>query len=70
MVQFELDLLNTAYGPANIHFNLEGIDWTTNTLWSKGVDALAMKTALRRGDYKTLNVYILGSTPYFGVFQI
>jgi len=45
--------------PQGIKFNLAGVDWTINTDWANGKNELAMKKKLRRGDYKTLNIYFL-----------
>ncbi|KAF2746779.1 zincin [Sporormia fimetaria CBS 119925] len=60
MPSLQLDVLNEAYSPHDIHFNLLNITWTTNSLWATGAggDAdRAMKRALRQCSYSTLNIY-------------
>lgn len=52
-----MDVLNEDYASAGITFNLLGITRTTNSAWYSDSNETAMKTALRQGDYKTLNVY-------------
>ena len=51
--------MNSDYAPSGVSFVLKGVDYTVNPDWSENQDELAMKTALRIGDYKTLNVYFL-----------
>jgi hypothetical protein len=55
----QLDALNKAYNPYNIHFNLINTTWTVNDAWAKAdLDHLGdMKAALRQGTYTTLNIY-------------
>lgn len=55
----QLDVLNAAYAPHGISFNLLGRDWTINADWADDSDELAYKQELRQGDYSTLNVYFL-----------
>ena len=43
--------------PYGIQFVLAGTDYTINTSWASDGAELAMKKALRKGDYKALNVY-------------
>ncbi|PHH89552.1 hypothetical protein CDD83_5788 [Cordyceps sp. RAO-2017] len=54
-----MDVLNRAYRPSNVHFTLRGIDRTINGDWARGRDGLGMKRRLRRGDYRTLNLYFI-----------
>jgi hypothetical protein len=52
--------LNNDYAASGVSFILKGVDHTVNKAWATGKNAtniLAMKKALRKGDYKTLNVY-------------
>ena len=66
MVNAQFQYLATAYTNASICFTLLGIDRTTNSTWAANGDDQAMKTALRRGTYSTLNIYYqseLQSTP-------
>jgi hypothetical protein len=54
----QIAVINENYAPWGVHFDLKGVDWTVNPDWAVGSDhELEMKTALRKGDYKTLNVY-------------
>jgi hypothetical protein len=48
-------------GPSNIGFVLKGVTRTINASWSVDVTGaeLEYKTKLRKGDYKTLNLYFL-----------
>jgi hypothetical protein len=52
--------LNQAYKDTGFAFNLLDTTWTADDLWAVGAtddDTLAMKTALRKGTYQTLNLY-------------
>ena len=49
--------MNADYASAGISFNLLGITRTTNAAWYNDQAETAMKTALRKGTYGTLNVY-------------
>ncbi|KAF2145911.1 uncharacterized protein K452DRAFT_304926 [Aplosporella prunicola CBS 121167] len=52
-------VLNKAYNPQGISFTLKETTLTTNDAWAvgEGGDMDAMKAALRKGDYSTLNIY-------------
>ncbi|KAG4416893.1 hypothetical protein IFR04_009971 [Cadophora malorum] len=52
-------VLNENFAPNHVQFVLEGITRTVNVAWSTDVTGaeLQMKSALRKGDYKTLNLY-------------
>ena len=50
-------VLNNAFAPHGIHFNLRGTDRTVNALWARDGDELAMKRSLRKGSYSALNLY-------------
>ena len=52
---------NPSSGPSNIQFVLKGVTRTVNAAWTVDVTGaeLEYKTALRKGDYKTLNLYFL-----------
>lgn len=53
----QLVVLNDAFAPHGIHFNLRGTDRTVNTSWARDGNELAMKRALRKGGYSALNLY-------------
>jgi hypothetical protein len=60
MIQQQLAEMNRAYAPSGIQFKLDGTDRTINDGWAEGsqfVDEVAMKRALRKGTYQTLNIY-------------
>ncbi|EOD43825.1 putative metalloprotease protein [Neofusicoccum parvum UCRNP2] len=54
----QLDVLNAHYAPHSVSFTHAGTTRTVNRGWADDGNELAMKTSLRRGDYKTLNVYL------------
>ncbi|KAJ1324499.1 Pregnancy-associated plasma protein-A [Microdochium nivale] len=56
-------VLNQDFAPHSIHFNLRGTDRTINSTWANNVDPVAMRTALHKGSYSALNVYIEQSMP-------
>ena len=57
MISNQFVYLATAYTNASICFNFKGFDRTTNDTWAANGDDHAMKAALRRGTYNTLNIY-------------
>ncbi|KAI1505770.1 hypothetical protein F5X99DRAFT_367635 [Biscogniauxia marginata] len=61
MVNDQLAVLNAAYAPHSITFNLVSTDWTVNSNWAADGSELAMKRALRKGTYADLNLYFLGN---------
>ncbi|GAB1211085.1 hypothetical protein ATERTT37_000197 [Aspergillus terreus] len=46
-----------AYKNAQISYRLKGVTRQINDAWARNADEIAMKTALRKGTYNTLNVY-------------
>ncbi|RPB13711.1 extracellular metalloprotease [Morchella conica CCBAS932] len=56
-LQEQLNVLNEDYASTGFQFNLLGITRTTNSAWYNDQNEAAMKQSLRKGDYKTLNVY-------------
>jgi hypothetical protein len=62
MLANQLDVLNDGYSPHQISFNLLNTTRTINPIWAtNGSDTadIDMKRALRKGDYKALNVYFV-----------
>ncbi|KAJ0423811.1 hypothetical protein BJY00DRAFT_25726 [Aspergillus carlsbadensis] len=57
MLNTQLSYLQEAYRNATITYRLEGVTRQTNDKWARNEDELAMKDALRKGSYRTLNVY-------------
>lgn len=61
MIRNQITVLNNAFASANISFSLVSIDRTTNNTWygvTPGTTAESqMKTALRKGDKASLNLY-------------
>ncbi|KAB2571059.1 Peptidase M43 pregnancy-associated plasma-A [Lasiodiplodia theobromae] len=53
----QLEVLNAQYAPYGVSFNLVGTTRTVNSGWAGDSNELAMKRSLRKGDYKTMNVY-------------
>ncbi|KAK7216143.1 hypothetical protein V2G26_004146 [Clonostachys chloroleuca] len=57
----QFNVLSEDYGVYGINLNLAGISKTVNATWSRFEDQLGMKTQLRNGTYKDLNIYFLDS---------
>ncbi|EXU98104.1 peptidase M43 family protein [Metarhizium robertsii] len=55
--------LNNLFSPAKITFILRNISRTANSHWSRGRKEVQMKTALHRGSYSSLNIYIVEEPP-------
>lgn len=53
----QLSILQDAYEDSTIHYRLRGVTRHVNDLWARNGDDLAMKQALRKGSYRTLNVF-------------
>ncbi|KAL5686117.1 hypothetical protein EMGR_003337 [Emarellia grisea] len=53
----KLHYLQKAYEKASISYRLKGVTRHINETWARNGDDSAMKKALRRGGYSTLNVY-------------
>ncbi|KAI0143172.1 metalloprotease [Xylariaceae sp. FL1272] len=61
MLNNQLAVMNDAYSPHGITFNLVSSDWTVNSNWAADGNETAMKKALRKGTYSDLNIYFLGN---------
>lgn len=57
----QVKVLNNAYKPSAISFNLRDADWTVNSTWAMGNDSNVMRNSLHKGDKTTLNLYFLES---------
>ncbi|KAI1880082.1 hypothetical protein JX265_001703 [Neoarthrinium moseri] len=55
----QVNVMNQRFAPYNIQFTLRGTDWTVNSNWAYGYNNYAMQSSLRKGDYKTLNLYTM-----------
>jgi hypothetical protein len=54
-----MSVLNSAFADTGFSFTLKGTDRTYNSVWARDGDEMAMKKALRKGDYAALNLYYL-----------
>lgn len=61
MLTDQLAVMNKDYAPQGISFTLKGTDRTINSNWASDGAELAMKKALRKGTYRSLNLYFLKS---------
>lgn len=61
LVAQKIQFLNSNFRQWNYHFNLRGVDTTVNAEWAAGIsnDKAAKMNALRRGNYATLNVFMI-----------
>lgn len=64
----QMAALNKAYKPYKFQFTLKGLDYTVNNTWANdSINAAytgltwetAYKKKLRKGTYRTLNIYLL-----------
>ncbi|EME81334.1 uncharacterized protein MYCFIDRAFT_38651 [Pseudocercospora fijiensis CIRAD86] len=59
----QIRVMNSDYSSTGISFTLKGTDFTVNDAWATSSDGsaaeTAMKQALRKGTYSTLNLYFL-----------
>lgn len=62
----QLRVLNDAFAPHGVSFTQAGVDWTINSNYANDRTELAMKKALRKGTYASLNVYFVPGTKYLG----
>lgn len=59
MISKQYSVLRADFAPLNIAFRNVKVTRTVNALWARDGDEVGMKTALRQGTYKDLNIYIL-----------
>lgn len=67
-----MQVLNDAWAPHSISFDLLNVTYTQNATWSKVnfVDWFDMKQALRMGGYGTLNIYTVLLTEGAGLLGV
>ncbi|POR34544.1 Extracellular metalloprotease [Tolypocladium paradoxum] len=53
----QMKVLNDNFANSGIRFTLKGTDWTINAGWAEFQDQLNMKKKLRKGSYRSLNLY-------------
>lgn len=53
----QLSILQQSYADSGISYRLQGVTRHVNDKWASNADDTAMKTTLRKGSYRTLNVY-------------
>ncbi|KAK2591340.1 hypothetical protein QQS21_010964 [Conoideocrella luteorostrata] len=53
--------MNADYRNMGFQFSLKSIDYTVNKDWASGKNDMAMKKKLRKGNYKTLNLYYVNT---------
>lgn len=63
----QFEVLNKAYAPTGIQYTLQGIDATVDADWTAGKESDQMKKSLRKGDYRTLNLYYVNNITIPGV---
>jgi hypothetical protein len=67
MLSDQFKVLQDTFGPYGLTFTLKNTTYTIHQSWALDGDELAMKRALRKGSYKTLNLYFLKDLGgYFG----
>lgn len=54
-----MDILNQFYKDTGFVYKLIDTDWTVNQSWALNADDLLMKTKLRRGNFRALNLYYI-----------
>lgn len=61
LIQRQTQVLNKAFATTGFSFQLVGVDRTINPAWSNGGNEFAMKSALRKGNAMTLNIYLVSN---------
>ncbi|KAI3317794.1 hypothetical protein HD806DRAFT_550156 [Xylariaceae sp. AK1471] len=59
MLNDQLNVLNNDFAPQGFHFNLKGTTRTVDSVWARDGDEKGMKKFLRKGTYRTLNLYFV-----------
>ncbi|KAL1968767.1 hypothetical protein VTN77DRAFT_1593 [Rasamsonia byssochlamydoides] len=57
MIMSQFSYLQRAYANTSISYKLVGVDRSINDTWARNGDDLGMKRTLRKGTYRTLNIY-------------
>ncbi|CEJ81224.1 hypothetical protein VHEMI01366 [[Torrubiella] hemipterigena] len=58
-VNKQIGILNQYFQGTGFQFTLKNTDWTVNRNWAYNYDEYGMKKTLRKGDYRTLNLYYI-----------
>jgi hypothetical protein len=67
MLSDQFTALEKTFAPAGFTFTLKNTSYTMNSTWASDGDEFTMKKALRKGSYKSLNIYFLKDLQgYFG----
>ncbi|TQV98644.1 hypothetical protein V2A60_007639 [Cordyceps javanica] len=66
-VRATIDGMNGDYSGLGFQFTVKGVDHTINAAWAQDQDEMGMKKQLRKGDYRTLNLYYLPTLGYNGL---
>ncbi|WQF88207.1 Putative peptidase M43, pregnancy-associated plasma-A [Colletotrichum destructivum] len=66
VLEEQFRVLHDVFGRYGIAMTLAGITRTVNASWSDHAEEVNMKTALRRGDYGALNLYVQELYPTLG----
>ena len=56
-IQRQFNYIVESFANSSIGYRLAGVTRTTNDVWARNGDDVAMKQALRQGTYSTLNIY-------------
>ncbi|KAJ3483081.1 hypothetical protein NLG97_g7392 [Lecanicillium saksenae] len=59
-IDSQMAVLNQYFNGTGYQYTLKDVDWTVNAIWAVTAtddSTTAMKTALRKGNYQTLNLY-------------
>ncbi|CEJ94153.1 hypothetical protein VHEMI09703 [[Torrubiella] hemipterigena] len=55
----QMEMLNQYFQGTGFQFTLENTDWNVNSNWAYNNDEYGMKKTLRKGDYRSLNLYYI-----------
>lgn len=58
-VNEQISILNEWFSDTGFQYTLKKTDWTVNSNWAYNRDQIGMKRSLRRGSYRSLNLYYI-----------